>query len=432
MTIVKDALTNTQDGLKSLIGNLGDPSRDKSASVYFADKNIDDQQLMAAFETNWIARKIVVIPVQDGVRKWRTWGGEKADAISSEEKRLKVKAKIFEAAWKGRLFGGAAIYIGTDQESSEPLNVDTIRKGGIKYLSVMTRRELTAGGLMQDPFSEYYGRPEEYAISGGTGQAYIHPSRLVLFYGDDKPDTWFSNGVDLGWSNSVLKAVHDTIAQTGGTFASVASLVFEANIDVISMPDLMSNIGSDGYESNVIKRFQLAASNKGINGTLILDKEETYERRSAVFAHLPEIMQAFAMYCAAAADIPATRFLAQSPNGMNATGDSDMANYHDKIQSMQMLTFEPAMSVLDACLVRSALGAQRDDASFTWNPLKQMDEKELAEIGEVTMKTLDLMSDYLTGEEIRALIVHKMAEMGTFPRMADVIADTDRAMGDAS
>lgn len=145
--------------------------RDKSASVYFADKNIDDAQLMAAFEINWIARKIVVIPLQDGVRKWRAWGGEKADAISSKEKRLKVKAKIFEAAWKGRLFGGAAIYIGTDQESSEPLNVDTIRKGGIKYLSVMTRRELTAGGLMQDPFSEYYGRPEEYTISGGTGQA---------------------------------------------------------------------------------------------------------------------------------------------------------------------------------------------------------------------------------------------------------------------
>lgn len=60
-----------------------------------------------------------------------------------------------------------------------------------------------------------------------------------------------------------------------------------------------------------------------------------------------------------------------------------------------------------------------------------MDEKELAEIGEVTMKTLDLMSDYLTGEEIRALIVHKMAEMGAFPHMADVIADTDKAMGEA-
>lgn len=302
------------------------------------------------------------------------------------------------------MFGGAAIYIGTDQEPSEPLNPESIKQGGIKYLSVMTRRELTAGGLMQDPFSEYYGRPEEYTISGGTGQAYIHPSRLVLFYGDDKPDTWFCNGVDLGWSNSVLKAVHDTIAQTGGTFASVASLVFEANVDVISMPDLMSNIGSDGYESNVLKRFQLASANKGINGTLILDKEETYERRSAAFAHLPEIMQAFAMYCAAAADIPATRFLAQSPNGLNSTGDSDMANYHDKIQSLQELTFETAMSVLDACLVRSALGSHPNDASFTWSPLKQMDERELVEIDKLKMEAADKMdSGAMALESVYAL-----------------------------
>jgi uncharacterized protein len=35
-----------------------------------------------------------------------------------------------------------------------------------------------------------------------------------------------------------------------------------------------------------------------------------------------------------AADIPVTRLLGQSPAGMNATGTSDMKNYHDRIQSI--------------------------------------------------------------------------------------------------
>lgn len=419
---------NIFDGLRSLIGNLGDPSRDKSASVYYINNDIPDQQLMAAFETNWIAEKIVLIPVADSTRKWRNWTGEHGAAMKAEEKRLDVRAKVFEAAWKGRLFGGAAIYIGTDQEASEPLNVDAIKLGGLKYLTVLARNELIAGELEQDPLSPFYNRPKDYTISGSTSQVVIHPSRLVLFNGKTKPDPKLSTGASFGWGNSSLKSVHDTIAQSGGAFASVASLVFEANVDVIGIPDLMDNIGDKEYESALIKRFQLAAANKGINGSLLMDSKETYERKTASFAQLPEIMQVFAMLCSAAADIPATRFLAQSPTGLNSSGESDMANYHDMIQSMQSVVIEPAMALLDQCLVRSALGNPSEDAVFEWNPLKQMNEKELAEIGKLTMETLEKMAEYLTDEEIRVLTVHKMSENGVFPHIESVVADTKEGL----
>ena len=414
------------DSLKSLIGNLGNPERDKSASVYFHENLLTDEQLIAAYNSNWIARKIVDIPAKDSLRKWRTWNDEAAK-IEAEENRLNVRSKISEAMIKARLFGGAGVYIGTDQESSEPLDIEKIKVGGIDYLTVLSRRELTAGEIEQDPQSEYYGKPKNYTINGVTGHATIHPSRLILFNGDSKADVWLSAGINAGWGESVLKATADTILQAGGTFGSVASLVFEANIDVIGVPDLMSSVGNQGYEANILKRFMLAATGKGINGTLILDKEETYNRKSASFAQLPEIMNTFAMYCAAAADIPATRFLAQSPNGLSSTGESDMANYHDKLQSMQTLTIEPAMGLFDQCLIRSAGVAESD---FTWNPLKQMSEKELAEIGKITTDSLKILSDMdvFTAEELRELAIHKLSEIKAFPHFAEVIAETNASL----
>lgn len=406
-----------KDGLRSLTGSLGDPARDKSASVCFTNNDIPDAQLMAAFETNWIAEKIVTIPVFDSTRKWRNWTGDHGSTIKAEKKRLDLRAKVFEAAWKGRFFGGATIYIGTDQEPSAPLDVDAVKLGGLKYLTVLARTELIAGELEQDPLSPYYNRPKDYTISGTASQVTIHPSRLVLFNRKRRPDPKLASGAGNGWGNSVLKSVHDTIKQSGGAFASVASLVFEENADVIIILDLMAKIGDKEYEGELLKRFQLAAANKGINGSLSLDREEEYERKTASFANLPEVMQVFSMFCSAAADIPATRFLAQSPTGMNSSGESDTANYHDMIQSMQTVVIEPAIALLDQCLIRSALGKLSNDAVFEWAPLKQMDEKEL-----------ELMAGYFTEEEIRELTIHKMGENGTFPHIKQVVAETKKAL----
>lgn len=404
---------NIVDGLKSLIGNMGNPNRDKAASVVFHENDITDDQLNAAYSSNWIARKIVDIPARDALRKWRTWNTDYQPEIEEEERRLDVRARVLEACIKARLLGGAAIYIGTDQEPSEPLDVERIKQGGILYLTVLTRREITANDLEQDPMTPYYGRPKSYTLSSSVNQVTIHPSRLIIFYGDEVADTWHSSGTTMGWGESVLKATADSIKQAGGTFANVASLIFEANVDVIGVPDLLTNLSQKGYEERLLQRFGLAAAGKGINGTLIMDSLETYERRHANFANLHELMEGFAIMCASAADIPVTRFLGRSPGGMNSTGDSDLSNYHDKLQSAQTLEIGPAMYLLDKCLVRSALGNYPEEISYDWTPLKQMNEQQIADIGKQTADYLKVLSELnvFTGTELREIAIHKMTEV---------------------
>lgn len=371
------------DSLTSLVANLG-TSRDKAATTFYTHTFVTDEQIAAAYRSAWLPRKIVDIPAFDSCRAWRNWQaeGDQIEKIEAEEKRLNVKGRVLEARIKARLWGGAAIVLGTgDEDLSQPLDVERIGEGGLQYLTVMSRRRLTAGEIERDPASEWYGKPMAFSLSTAkTGvQVTIHPSRLVIFQGNQPPDDELVTA-NVGWGDSVLNSVMDAIKQAEGTAANVASMTFEAKIDIIRIPDFMANLGDERYRAKILERYSLAATSKGINGTLLLDKEEEYETKSPSFAQLPEILDRFLQIVSGAADIPATRLLGQSPAGMNATGESDVRNYYDRLSAMQEIEMTPAMARLDECLIRSALGTRDPDIHYNWAPLWGMSEKEKAEV----------------------------------------------------
>lgn len=376
ITMVRDSLTN-------LVSRMG-TERDKAASSSYVLTRLTDDQLHAAYASAWLPRKIVDIPAFDSVRAWRDWQAEadQIEKIEAEEKRLGLKSKVYRARIKARLWGGAALMLGTgDSNLAEPLDPATVKANGLRYLTVLSRRQLAGGREPElDTESQWYGLPKTYALkSRDGGQVEIHPSRLVLFNGNEQPDDDLPT-MNAGWGESVLQSVLDACLQADGTARNIASLVFEAKIDIIRVPNFMASLADEGYKTKLLERYTLAATAKGINGTLMLDKEEEYETKAANFANLPEVLDRFLQIVSGAADIPATRLLGQAPAGMNATGESDLRNYYDRLSAMQELEMEPAMGTLDECLIRSALGDRDEDIHFTWAPLWGMSEKEKAEV----------------------------------------------------
>ncbi|MBD9519297.1 DUF1073 domain-containing protein [Ensifer sp. ENS02] len=370
------------DSLTSLVSRLG-TDRDKAATVFYTQPFLTDEQALAAYRGSWLPRKIIDIPALDSCRKWRDWQAEnnQIDLIEAEENRLNVKGKILEAMTKARLFGGAAIFIGTgDANPESPLDLNSVGKGGLKYLTVLSRRDMTAGPIEQDVTSEFHGKPSYYEVTGANTMVRIHPSRLVIFVGARQPDALMTVNALDGWGDSILTATLDAIKNADSTAGNIASLIFEAKIDIIRIPNFMASLGNAEYRTKLIERYTLANMSKGINGTLLLDKEEEYETKTAQLAGLTDILMAFMQIVSGAADIPVTRLLGQSPAGMNATGTSDMKNYHDRIQSIQQLEMTPAMHKMDECIIRSGLGSRPAEVFYTWAPLEQMSEKEQADI----------------------------------------------------
>jgi uncharacterized protein len=423
------------DSLTNLVANLG-TGRDKAASSAYVLSLLTDAELLAAYRTAWLPKKIVDIPAFDSVRAWRDWQAEndQIEAIEATEKRLNVKGKVLEARTKARLWGGAAVMIGTgDANLAEELDPDSVGQDGVRYLTVLTRRQLSAGEVERDPQSEWYGRPAWYELTSGTAaHIRIHPSRLVIFHGSAQPDEEFGQA-QQGWGDSVLQSTLDAIKQADATAANIASLVFEAKIDIIRVPNFMANLGDANYRSKLIERYTLAATAKGINGTLMLDKEEEYETKQANFGTLPDVLDRFMQIASGAADIPMTRLFGQSPAGMNATGESDLRNYYDRLSSMQELEMAPAMARLDECLIRSALGDRDEDIHYTWSPLWGMSETEKATVfktkadaARVLAGTGGASPSLLPIDALSDALVNTLIEDGSLPGLEAAIDEYGR------
>lgn len=394
----------TKDALVSLVNGMGLMGQDKAASTAYVATTYTDQDLAEMVRASWLPRKIVNIPAFDTFRKWVNWQADSAEItqIEAELKRLNVRGKLLEAKTKARLFGGAAIYIGTgDSDPSTPLKWETLGKGGVKYLNVMKRRDLQAQELIKDPASEYYDKPEFYQLSNGTTlagvitqQVTIHASRLVIFQGEDVPDVELApSQLYRGWGDSVLVSTLNSIKQADGIAANIASLVFEAKVDIVKVPDLMASLADPDYEARLLNRFRLANIAKGVNGMLMLDAGEEWASHSTNFTQLPEILMAFMQIVSGAADIPATRLLGQAPAGMNATGESDLRNYYDRIQAMQTVEVDPAIFILMECLMRSVFGTRPKDMHYIWASLWQISDKERADIGWIDAQTISKLND---------------------------------------
>jgi phage-related protein (TIGR01555 family) len=432
---VIDFVGYVSDSLTNLVSRMG-TERDKAASSYYAAPLLDDVQLLHAYRGAWLPRKIVDIPALDSCRNWRNWQaeGDQIEKIEAEEKRLNLRAKVLEARIKARLWGGCAIHIGVgDTNLAQPLDVERVKTAGIKHLTVLSRRQISAGEIDRDVESEFYGRPKVYKLtSGDKVQVEIHPSRLAIFAGNPQPDIELVASTDLAWGDSVLMAVLDAIKQADSTAANIASLVFEAKIDIVRVPQFMASLKDEGYKQRLLERFTLAATAKGINGTLILDKEEEYETKSANFSTLPDILDRFLQIVSGAADIPATRLLGQSPAGMNATGISDMKNYHDRIAAMQAVEMTPAMHRLDEALIRSALGSRPPEIYYEWAPLEQMSEKERAEIFKAKADAARALiggngqQPLLPVEALSDALVNAFTEDGSLPGLEAAIEEFGR------
>lgn len=413
---------NVGDTLVNLVTGMG-TGKDKQTATQFIFNAMDRQQVEAAYRGDWISRKIIDIPATDATREWRTWQADKGDItkLTDLEANLNIQRKTKSVLQKSRLYGGAALVMGIDQgQPDEPVEVEKLGLGCLKFVHVVNRYEISAGTTDWDIMSPWFGQPSYYERQvQGSLPVRLHPSRVVRFLGAEIPDITQAQG----WGDSVLQIVSDAVISMNTVSQSIASLIQEAKVDIVKIPELSERISSQGYEDRLKTRFAMAALMKSIYSVLLVDKEEDWERVEQTFQGMPDILREFMTLLCGAADIPATRFLGEPPKGLNATGESDTRNYYDRVSTEQHVEVQPVLEPLDTVLQISALGKAPDGLFYEWNPLWQLSATEKATIAksQADVLQIDVNTALMDPMVLQKARENQLIESGLYPGLEQII-----------
>jgi phage-related protein (TIGR01555 family) len=412
------------DRFVNALSGLG-TERDKSSYGQFQfHRQLLKTEIEAIYRSSWLGGTIIDAKCDDMTRQWRRWhaGTRQESAILAAERKFHVQTKINLALKMARLYGGSALLIGDGApDPSKPLDVEKVRRGGLKYLHVLSRWEMWSASIQRDPLDEFYGEPEYYMLNATEkGGVQIHPSRVIRFIGI--PILELSWSYD-GWGFSIYERVHEEIRNVTAAAGNMATMTYEGKLDVIKIPNLTNNVQSMDYRNKLTTRFSAANLNKSVHNALILDSEEEWDQKEINLSNMPEGIRTLLEICAGAANMPVTRLLGTSPKGLNATGHTELRNYYDHLSGEQEVDLRPRLERLDQVLVRHALGSYPADIHYEWLPLWQMTEAEAAVIA---LQKAQSSQIYATGgfmppSALRKAVQTQLVQDKTYPGLQEAL-----------
>lgn len=437
------------DGYANLMSRLGTGADRNAAGAFYFVPHLSQQQIEAAYRTSWLTRKIHDLPAFEMTRARRVWNAkpEQIKKLEAYERRRSVNvwAKLRRALTLARLHGGSAIIMGArvggSADPSRPLDVERVGKDGLRYLLVVSRHQLYAPqGMETDVESDFYGEPAMYELRGAKGATLqIHPSRVIPFRGSPLPEGAITvSQLDQFWGDPLLLSVQTAINNSESAQAAVAALLHELKQDVISIPGLTEDIALAGAEAKIAARIEALNRFRSMFNALLLDGGddegkggEKWETRQLAFTQHPELLRQFLAIVAGAADIPVTRLMGESPGGLQSTGKGEQQDFNRMISARRDDEIGPALEMLDAVLIRAALGARDEDISYQFGPLDEPDEKTLSENDKRDAETIQIYqsTNLIPRDALAKTAVNRMIESGRFPGLDQAIDESEDELG---
>lgn len=383
-----DSFTNFQ----SAVG-WGSNNQSSGSSYSLSYQSRNRINLEAAYRGSWIVGAAVDAIPEDMTRCGIEMTGlepDEATSIEQEMMALAIWDMLCDTGKWARLYGGAiAVMLIDGQDMSTPLRVDAIGKGAFKGLLVLDRWMVSPPtGNVVTEFGPDMGKPVYYDITAksvGLPSGRIHYSRVLRGDGADLP--YFQRVSENGWGLSVLEPLWDRLIAFDSASVGAGQLVYKAHLRVLQVEKLREIIAMGGPAlkglQGQIAFTREAQTNEGMT---VLDSTDKFETHQYSFSGLSDVLIQFAQQLSGALGIPLTRLFGQSPAGLNATGEGEMKQYHEKVKQQQERRLRNPLHRLLSVMSMSKLGKPLPESfGFTFNNLQEMSESEKADIA--TKKT---------------------------------------------
>lgn len=413
------------DGWENAVTGLGTYARDKSTHAEFTrcdSITLNWELLEAIYHDDDISGRFIDIFPNHMFRKgWDihveddTLGEQSRDFVKYA-KKLRLTDKFKEAERWGRLYGGALLQLGIDDNRPVDQPVDEKNIRAITYATVIERQYVMPDTYYSDPMSDRFGEPETYIVTnnmvsspGSAGSIVgsmvyrIHESRVIRFEG--APTSRRERQRLGGWTHSVLQRPYEKIKAFVQVFQASSNLMTDASQGVYKLEGLMSQIGSN-EKSALETRMLMLDMGRSVARSILLDKDgEEFERTIAAISGYPDMLDRFMMLLSSAFEVPVTVLMGRSAAGMNSTGDSDFRQLYDVVESKQTNELEPKLQRAHRYIALAKdgpTGGEEVDLEFKFRSLWSPTLMERSQIN-FTQSQADLnyvTMGAVTGEEI--------------------------------
>ena len=390
------------------------------------ERKLSDQQLALMYR-NLIVRRIVTLVVDDAIKNFIEVEGDQDECIVQELEVLFIPEKLTEALYWDRLFGMSVALILADdgQELDQPINLKRLRR--VSGVEVFDKRS-----VMEDSASLYYdtdvrdanfGKAEYYTITPPNGNLFkVHRSRLLIFDGETLPklERIANNGAGL----SCLDGIPAAINRVKTSMDKTIDIMDKVSTSLLKLQGLSNVLQTEEGTKAVIKRLDLIDYSRRLNGSVAIDKDDEYAVFNIPLGGLTYIIQEMEQYVCAVTGYPFTKLFGRSPAGMNATGQSDMQIYYDKVKSYQKRKLRPALEYLVKLIQLSSEGPTQGKELEKWSikfkALEQLNDLEQANVdktqAEVRAAVVKLVLDLVDNQMLDATQGRKyLAERGDIP-----------------
>ena len=439
----------TNDAFSNSLFRLGFGSQSPlEATEYPLTRMTDNYALLnSLYRDNWVVQNVVGIIPDDITKSWFTLTGALSPEYMTELDRVQrvtqLKDKVNLGLKWGRLYGGAAGLIlikGQENELDKPLDLERIYPGAFNGLYILDRWSGITPDveIITDMTDPEFGLPMYYSISDSEGRIYarVHHSRIIRFIGRELP--YLEKIAEMYWGESEVEALYADVVKHDNVSTNMAALTFRANVDTMEVQNLDQLFSIASVEQqrrfwNVMQAQSVCKSNFGIQ---LVNKDDKVTNTQYTFTGLQEVYDSMCLDLSGASRIPLTKLFGRSPAGMNATGESDLRNYYDYIDTLRESVLKPVIYKLLPVIAMSAWGVVPDDMDITFPPLWTPTAKEVAEIARAKAEAIvavfqaGLLDQSTAQKELKKL----SDETGMFDSISDeeIKANTGKTFQDVT
>lgn len=412
------------DGWLNAVTGLGTILGDKMQSYLFQSRGrVDDAQLASLYEEDGLAAKVADSTPEHMFRRgWEITTPDNPQHgldLKKQLEALEFTRKLVDAKVWERVFGGSALVLGFDdgRPVDQPLDETNLRR--LLFVNVLEKKHIIPAYWYADPNKEKFGEVAQYHLTyflGGAPQPgeapkvgmqlLVHESRLVVFRGGRATREGMAR--NNGWGTSVLSKCYNELRGYNATWQAVENMIQDASQGVFKVKNLASII-SKGNMQALIDRVKLVNFGRSVANAIIVDADqEEFERRDTTMSGLPDLIDRAMVRLSGVAKTPVTVLAGVSPAGLNATGESDMRNWYDEVESDRTQTVVPKLErvvrLTALCKEGPTGGVVPDNLSLKFPSLWQLTDLERAQQSatQTQSDTALIQAGVIIPEEVRA------------------------------